>query len=311
MTLRALLLFGLISLPAAALAQANKEAPVGTFLAPNTKPDLAFGAYQRGYYLDAMREAKKRVAENPKDGAALALIGELYRNGLGIDRSTPDAIQWYRRAAEAGDAQGAFALAIAYLRGEGVKPDVQAARGLLQQAAQKNHAGALHELGMLDLEGELQNPARAADYFARAAALGNSESAYALGLLYKAGRGVTTDKSKAAQLMKQAADLDFTAAQIEYAIMLFNGDGTAKDETGAARLFMKAAKTGNPIAANRLARLYASGRGVERNMQEAMKWHLFARNAGLKDDWLDAQLNSLSPAERAAAEAAMKPQSPF
>ena len=44
-----------------------------------------------------------------------------------------------------------------------------------------------------------------------------------------------------------------TAAQIEYAIMLFNGDGIAKDEAAAARLFMKAAKTGNPIAANRLA----------------------------------------------------------
>ncbi len=311
MKTRALLLLILVSLPAAALSQANKEAPVGTFLAPNTKPDLAFGAYQRGFYLDAMREAQKRVAENPNDGAALTRIGELHRNGLGTDRSTQEAMRWYRRAAEAGDAQGAFALAIAYLRGEGVKADPQAARSLLEQAAQKNHAGALHELGMLDIEGELQNPARAADFFARAAGLGNAESTYALALLYKAGRGVTADKSKAAVLMKRAADLDLVAAQIEYAIMLFNGDGTSKDEAAAARLFMKAAKTGNPIAANRLARLYVTGRGVERNLNQAMQWHLFARNAGLKDDWLDGQLTNLTPAERAAAEAAMKPQNPF
>lgn len=311
MNLRALLLLTLASLPTAALAQANKEAPIGTFLTQGTKPDLAFGAYQRGYYLEAMREAQKRLADNPRDGAALALIGELYRNGLGVNRSPEEALRWYRRATEAGDMQGAFALALAYLRGDGVKADPEAARHLLQQVAQKNHAGALYELGMLDLEGELQNPARAADYFARAAGLGHAEANYALALLYKAGRGITADRTKAAFLMKRAADLDLIAAQVEYAIMLFNGDGVEKNEAAAAQLFLKAARTGNPIAANRLARLHATGRGVERNMTEAMKWHLFARHSGLKDEWLDAQLNSLNPAERRALEAAMKPQSPF
>jgi TPR repeat protein len=111
--------------------------------------------------------------------------------------------------------------------------------------------------------------------------------------------------------MKRAADLDLLAAQIEYAIMLFNGDGVEKDETAAARLFLKAARSGNPLAANRLARLYASGRGVNKDMVEAMKWHLSARNAGLKDEWLESHLTSLSPAERKALEAALKHQTGF
>ena len=35
-----------------------------------------FGAFQRGYYLTAFREATKRVAANPKDAAAMTLLGE-------------------------------------------------------------------------------------------------------------------------------------------------------------------------------------------------------------------------------------------
>src|SRR5262245_43986544 len=39
--------------------------------------DLAFGAYQRGYFLTAFREATKRATEN-NDAKAMTLLGELY-----------------------------------------------------------------------------------------------------------------------------------------------------------------------------------------------------------------------------------------
>jgi TPR repeat protein len=144
---------------------------------------------------------------------------------------------------------------------------------------------------MLDLETDLQTPARAAENFTRSAALGSADAAYALALLYKHGRGVSEDRNKAAQFMKQAAATDLVAAQIEYGIMLFNGDGTAKDEAAAAKLFQKAARIGNPIAANRLARLYATGRGRERNMVEAMKWE-----ALFTDKVLNIQIRIRKPA---------------
>ena len=82
--------------------------------------------------------------------------------------------------------------------------------------------------------------------------------------------------------------------------------GKSKDEAAAARYFMKAASTNNPVAENRLARLYVVGRGVPRNMIEAMKWHLLARSAGLPDEWLDGQLSRLTPAERAAVDEAVR-----
>ena len=46
--------------------------------------DLAYGAYQRGDYRAAMAEAQKRLSSNPKDTAALTLIGQLYAEGTGV-----------------------------------------------------------------------------------------------------------------------------------------------------------------------------------------------------------------------------------
>jgi hypothetical protein len=84
--------------------------------------------------------------------------------------------------------------------------------------------------------------------------------------------------------------------------MLFNGIGVAKDETASARLFLKAAYRNNPVAQNRVARLLATGRGIPKDVVEAMKWHLLARAAGLKDSWLDGELAKLTPEERLKVE---------
>jgi TPR repeat protein len=59
---------------------------------------------------------------------------------------------------------------------------------------------------------------------------------------------------------------------------------------------------GNAIAQNRLARLYAAGRGVPQNRVEAASWHLLAAAQGLSDKWLDDALKDLSREERARAE---------
>ena len=71
---------------------------------------------------------------------------------------------------------------------------------------------------------------------------------------------------------------------------------------GAARYFRMAAYEGNPVAANRLARLYAAGRGVRKDGVEAARWHLLARAAGVADPWLDGVLANLAPADKAKVE---------
>ena len=74
-------------------------------------------------------------------------------------------------------------------------------------------------------------------------------------------------------------------------------------ETAAARYFIKAAGHNNPVAQDRAARLYVSGRGVKKNVIEGMKWHMLSRAAGLQDAWLDGEMNKLTRDERAARRA--------
>jgi TPR repeat protein len=93
---------------------------------------------------------------------------------------------------------------------------------------------------------------------------------------------------------------------VEYAIMLFNGEGIARDETAGAHLMLKAAARNNPVAQNRVARILAAGRGLPKDMTEAMKWHLLARAGGLKDAWLDSQLAGLSNQEKQGVEEAVR-----
>jgi hypothetical protein len=70
---------------------------------------------------------------------------------------------------------------------------------------------------------------------------------------------------------------------------------------------LKAARRGSPIAQNRLARVFASGRGLPADPVEAMKWHLISKAGGTTDIFLDEFTQKQPPSVREAAEKAAKP----
>src|ERR1700684_3790717 len=72
--------------------------------------DMAFGAYQRGNFLYALLEAERRLDANPKDSAAMTLIGEIYRDGAAGARSDSEASRWVRLASNLGEPQAAYEL---------------------------------------------------------------------------------------------------------------------------------------------------------------------------------------------------------
>ena len=172
------------------------------------------------------------------------------------------------------------------------RKDRDAAKALFEKAAAGNHPGALYNLGVMAVEAR-DFPRRAAE-FQRAADAGDVDALEALSALYRQGRGVPQDPPKAIELLKQAADNSDASAQVQYGIMLFNGEGVTKDEAAAAKYFMKAAAVGNPIAENRLARLYAPGAG---HRQERGRGGPLAHPGRappvVRDAWLDGILASL------------------
>src|SRR5439155_802476 len=124
---------------------------------PATQPglgrevDLAYGAYQRGLYITAFALATRRV-EDKDDSKAMTLLGELYANGYGIARDDAKAAEWYRLAADHGDREAMFALAMFRLGGRAGPVNRDESTKLLAAAAKLGHAAAAYDLGLFYLE---------------------------------------------------------------------------------------------------------------------------------------------------------------
>lgn len=264
--------------------------------------DLAYGAYQRGLYLTAFRDATARLDHNHDDSAAMTLLGELYNQGLGVRQSSKQAADWYQLAAAHGDAHAMASLGLMSIDGRGLPKDDKKGRDWLEKAATLNEPTAAYNLALLLLTGNEADIDRAAKLLKIAADDEIGDAQYSLGVLYARGKGVPEDLDRAAALYLRAAKNGSIAGEVEYAIALFNGKGVAKNEVAAARYFRRAAIQGNAIAQNRLARLYATGRGVPRNLIEAAAWHLVASGQGLPDEWLDSALRDLPKQDRTRAE---------
>ncbi len=299
----------LLAGPAAAqLAQApfTFQAPTDqSYSAPDTviprvpgqpPPDLAFGAFQRGYFLTAFKDATDDAVKG--NAKAMTLLGELYANGLGVARDDKKAADWYRLAAARGDANAMFALAMFAINGRAGPRDRDLGAKWLAAAAKLGHPEAAYDLALLYVEGQLfpQDFKRAAELLRVAADAGSPDAQYALGTFYKDGRGVPKDMHEAATLWAAAALAGNSDAEVEYAIALYNGDGVNRDEDAAAQIFFTAAKLGSPIAQDRYARILASGLGAPRNPVKAVKWHLVSRAGGETDITLDDFMSKLDPA---------------
>ncbi len=263
--------------------QANPAAPEK----PQRVPDIAYGAYQRGYFLTAFADATHFAAQN--DPQSMTLLGELYANGQGVGRDDAKAESWYKLAADRGDRNAIFALAMFRFEGRNGPRDIKAGAKLLADAVKLGHPAAAYDLGLLYMQGQgvQQDLKHAAALFGFAAKAGNAEAQYALATMYKDGRGVPKNRVEATRLMGRASLAGNVEAMVEFAIAQFNGEGTPKNEAAAAQLMLIAARHGNPIAQNRMAHILSAGRGMKADPVEAVKWHLIARASGKGDPDLD------------------------
>ena len=114
--------------------------------------DPAFGAYQRGFYLEAFTLALEKAEQG--DAPSQTLLGQILYQGEGVEKNYRQAADWFRLAAASGDPQAKFALGMMYLSGHGVLPDKAKAAEMFAEAGQTGHADALYNLALLYLEGE-------------------------------------------------------------------------------------------------------------------------------------------------------------
>jgi TPR repeat protein/predicted flap endonuclease-1-like 5' DNA nuclease len=91
------------------------------------------------------------------------------------------------------------------------------------------------------IDGRIVNPASAAEYYQRAAELGDTQAKVRLGILYHRGYGVAFDVNRAVTLYQEAADAGDPEGMRSLAVSLELGEGIPQDVNRAAQLYEQAA----------------------------------------------------------------------
>ena len=238
----------------------------------------------------------------------MTLLGELYSNGLGVAQNDLKAAEWYKLAADRGDREAMFALAMLRPRRprRAARPRGQRqAAGFGRKA--RPRARRLRS-ALLYMEGQLfpRDFGHAAELLrdrgASRQSAGPIRARHALQGRPRRAQG----HARGGAVVGLASLANDTDDQVEYAIALYNGDGTDRNTQAAAALFLKAAKRNSPIAQNRLAHILASGNGLPADPAGAAKWHLISKAQGETDLVLDDYVGKLDAKTRETGEKAAK-----
>ena len=217
------------------------------------------------------------------------------------------AFQHWLQAAEQGDVDAQFKLAVMHHLGEGVPENLTEAARWYQAAAEQGHVNAQYNLAMMYERGEgvMQNFGEAVRWYrtaanpcdaSLAAAFGVPGSfcfrasanrgapiaQFALGNMYADGKGVAQDDAEAVRWYRMAAERGNDMAQAELGYMYANGRGVVQDDVEAVRWYRMAAGQGNAFAQANLGYMYGAGRGVTEDLMKAYMWSRIAADTGDK-----------------------------
>lgn len=163
------------------------------------------------------------------------------------------------------------------------------AKTLAEQAVARNEAPSITLLGVLYEQGLGVPPdlAKAAEWYAKGAALGDVHAQFALGMMLVEGRGLKENKVKAAQFFELAAAKNHAIAIYNLALLYVEGIARPQDLNKAAELMERAAQLDHAAAQYDLAAFYKEGRGVAKDEQKAAYWLGKAAEAGLTNAELE------------------------
>ncbi len=199
-------------------------------------------------------------------------------------RKYSTAAEWYRKAAEQGIARAQYQLGLMYSQGQGVELNYAEAAEWYWKAADQGDAKSQRMLaGLFEVgNGVGQSYAEAEKWYRKAAEQGLKEAQYSLGSMYELGRkGVVQSNSEAVRWYRKAADQGYAPALYHLGSMYEYGTGIPQDDETAFELYLKAAGNGNHREAQRhLGYLYSSGIGVEQDLLEAAQWFRKAADQG-------------------------------
>ncbi len=234
-----------------------------------------------------------------------------------------------RQAAEQGNADAQFRLALAYSSdadSDGVPKDDHKAVQWFRKAAEQGHADAQFLLGVFSGSGERmpENDHEAVKWFRMAAEQGHADAQFELGKMLTRGEGVPKDDREAEEWFRMASEqgrFDYAQHALESAEqgdafnqfvigkLYLSGEGVPKDDREALKWFRKAAEQGESEAQFVLGEIYAGGYGLPKDDVLAYLWFSLAASNSREEslsEWADISLElvagNMTPDEIAEAQ---------
>jgi len=142
-------------------------------------------AQQAGDYVEAVKWYRKAAEQG--DAVAQDNLGKMYYDGTGVTQDYAEAVKWYRKVAEQGFASAQYNLGQMYRKGKGVTQDYAEAVKWYRKAAEQGNAKAQVNLGTMYYSGNgvLQDTIAAHMWFNIAAIKGDAVAAKNRGVVAK------------------------------------------------------------------------------------------------------------------------------
>jgi TPR repeat protein/nucleoid-associated protein YgaU len=239
------------------------------------------------------------------DVEAMALLGNAYANGDGVEQSDVEAFRYYKRAAELGHASAQFSVGVMSETGQGTRLDQASAFRAYLNAAEQGWGPAQTKVADMFTRGvgTSRNDTAAFTWYRKAALNGMPEAQYHLAVAYEQGRGASRDRDEARKWYQEAADQGYDPARFNLALMLETGIGSSADISAAAELYRIAAERGFAPAQNNYGLLLAEGRGsIAIDLVEAYAWLTIAVESGANPAGRNLVSRKLNPAQLTAAQ---------
>ena len=271
-------------------------------LLPKTPADLYdFGEkFLYGHYMP--QSTNKAIdfylqAANQGHADAQYKLGYIYNKGVGVPNNYDLAFKYYLQAADQGHAKAQYHIGLMYLKGKGVQCDKQLAKEWINKAKEQGlpealtvrfeqngettDSKAMKLRSLADTCYKENDFATAFLYYSQAAALGDIDAQFELGMMYKHGKGTTSDYKEAALWYFEAAKRGHAGAQNNLGVLYEEGKGVKQSYKDAIRWYLQAAKHGNSYALFNLGELYNEGKGVPQDKNKAEEFYVKAANKGI------------------------------
>ena len=209
---------------------------------------------------------------------------EAYSKGVAAynKKDYPEAVKWYRKAAEQGQVNAQHNLGWCYYNGKGVSQSYYEAVKWYRKAAEQGHADAQCNLGLCyeNGYGVSQSWSEAVKWYRKAAEQGNASAQCNLGWCYEFGKGVSQSYYEAVKWYSKAADQGNASAQCNFGWCYYNGKGVSQSYYEAVKWYRKAAEQRLARAQYNLGGCYEDGKGVSKSISDAVKWYRKAAEQG-------------------------------